>query len=529
MNVMTDQQRQSVTDTALIEVLAETDHWDHDIDADGITVEEFLCNCFADENFSATGTIRECCTEYTKNGKNEKLQVLCSAYLENENFRNTVIVDIDKSNGAMVTKTFGKEPKDTMYTVAFCGTRGAHLEWPDNAEGLIHESSAAQRSAADYFDMMSSRFDEDAKIVVTGHSKGGNKAQYVTMFANNRGLIDDCVALDGQGFSKRAMEAMQNHTDYEAQRDKITLVCGSDDYVHVLGERLAKANKTFYVEGGYYQEGLEHIEKDHLVQYMFQNENGVFSAKLKADAEQGVLGAFAEKLYDRLAETYSPEEFATLAHTAMDLISNGLDVNKLLVPLEPLIPTIKEVLTNTPEGKQFVIQLNDLKLSVSLDLDLATLAKLGLGIVYYGLFEGQVLSFLDDVKFDLWLRYGIGPSPYTTTGNEIASRNEQLVVDTDVLSACASQLRQLQGKANEISKDLKLAFGAKRGYQSDSDIVIGGIVDTFHRDWSDLEAAQSSLSEAAKGMKHIAKALDSMRGFMEDAETTATKYGRSGG
>lgn len=53
---------------------------------------------------------------------------------------------------------------------------------------------------------------------MSGHSKGGNKAQYVTMFSQNRDVIDTCVALDGQGFSDSAMEAMQEHDDFEQQQ-----------------------------------------------------------------------------------------------------------------------------------------------------------------------------------------------------------------------------------------------------------------------------------------------------------------------
>jgi len=244
----------------------------------------------------------------------------------------------------------------------------------------------------------------------------------------------------------------------------------------------------------------------------------------------------------------NPKEFEIVACTLMNLI-DGADVsldaiNRLFAYAGSLL---NEILFHTPEGALFretltqefisnkamqsdalfIALLSFIVLCEETAHDLLDVASFG--HKYFEIKDSFTKYIVDPIKYDLYASWGIGPSPYTTTGNDIASRNEQLVVDTDVLSACASQLRQLQGKANEISKDLKLAFGAKRGYQSDSDIIIGGIVDTFHRDWSDLEAAQSSLSEAAKGMKHIAKALDSMRGFLEDAETTATKYGRSGG
>ena len=40
-------------------------------------------------------------------------------------------------------------------------------------------------------------------ITVTGHFKGGNKAQYVTIVTDR---IGRCVSFDGQGFSKEFLE-----------------------------------------------------------------------------------------------------------------------------------------------------------------------------------------------------------------------------------------------------------------------------------------------------------------------------------
>ena len=56
-------------------------------------------------------------------------------------------------------------------------------------------------------------------VAVTGYSKGGNKAQYVTVVSANADLIDSCVALDGQGFSPEAVSFWKQYPDiYEDRR-----------------------------------------------------------------------------------------------------------------------------------------------------------------------------------------------------------------------------------------------------------------------------------------------------------------------
>ena len=53
-------------------------------------------------------------------------------------------------------------------------------------------------------------------IIVTGHSKGGNKAQYVTINSKYNDLIDKCFSFDGQGMSPEAIEAFINRHGKDA-------------------------------------------------------------------------------------------------------------------------------------------------------------------------------------------------------------------------------------------------------------------------------------------------------------------------
>lgn len=111
--------------------------------------------------------------------------------------------------------------------VVFWGTTG-HDEWYDNViaghESLI--GSKYQQRALEYLDKASEKYNN---ITVTGHSKGGNKAQFVTLMSD---VVDRCVAFDGQGFSKAFIDA---HADLiNAKKDLITLISADYDIVNAL-------------------------------------------------------------------------------------------------------------------------------------------------------------------------------------------------------------------------------------------------------------------------------------------------------
>lgn len=102
------------------------------------------------------------------------------------------------------------DPSTQTNYVVYRGTNDG--EWLDNAEGMTKEHTIQQERAANYFDKVAEKngWTQDDNIVVTGHSKGGNKAQYVTMAANYRDLIDTAYPIDGQGFSQEAIDSWKS-------------------------------------------------------------------------------------------------------------------------------------------------------------------------------------------------------------------------------------------------------------------------------------------------------------------------------
>lgn len=139
------------------------------------------------------------------------------------------------------------------YYVAYRGTGDGR--WCDNGRGMTAPSTQMQQAAADYFDKVAKEYLLEAKangktVTVTGHSKGGNEAQYVYMAATHEGIIDNCYSLDGQGFSKAAVRNFQRKYG-DRYDDKIAgmySICGENDYVHDCGIPVIPKENTYFVE-----------------------------------------------------------------------------------------------------------------------------------------------------------------------------------------------------------------------------------------------------------------------------------------
>ena len=212
---------------------------------------------------------------------------------------------------------------DSRVSVAFRGTGDG--EWIDNGEGLsgipeenvytsfshfgnVTESISVKKDyatdqqveALNWFNKVASKekWNTDTKITVSGHSKGGNKAQFVTMHSD---LIDDCYSFAGQGFSPEALRFMKNQygEDYERRRERIYSFSADNDYVNVLGNRLVPQKHIYYIQS---KSGIHNMEA------MLDNRG-----RLRQQCNQGRLSAYAEKLSkDLMKMNPSVRQYATL-------------------------------------------------------------------------------------------------------------------------------------------------------------------------------------------------------------------------
>lgn len=121
------------------------------------------------------------------------------------------------------SKAYCFTDKDGGVYVAFKGTDGSE-EWIDDALGLYMSDTPYQKYALDYIEGLP--YDH---IKVVGHSKGGNKAQYVALLSDK---VDGCVSMDGQGFSKEFID--KYWAEIEKNACKLKCYSYSDDFVHIL-------------------------------------------------------------------------------------------------------------------------------------------------------------------------------------------------------------------------------------------------------------------------------------------------------
>ena len=270
------------------------------------------------------------------------------------------------------------------YYVAYRGT--GEGRWADNGDGMTAESTQMQRAAASYFDSVAEKYLTDAhargaEVIVTGHSKGGNESQYVTVAADYEYLIDRCYSFDGQGFSEKAVasfRARYGEEYYERQLDKMYAVCGENDFVHGLGHVIIPPSRTYYVPttgsgmtawhhicnmigvtaagaASYAGLGWERAQDGgylHGTQGSVGELTKVLSAEMMAMDEEDLHGTAVALMWgiDYFCMAENREEWEMLgdvdlkASDFVDLIAHGA-------------PAVAEVLTETPEGRKVLRQL----------------------------------------------------------------------------------------------------------------------------------------------------------------------------
>ncbi len=158
--------------------------------------------------------------------------------------------------------------------VAFRGT--AEYEWKDNFLGGAATdaedgvSTQYQIKALEWYQGLELEEEGYAAITVVGHSKGGNKAKYITLMDTS---VTRCVSFDGQGFSDEFYEHYEKEiarrqyavTNYNVEYDFVNLLLNDvgetvfcKGYDYGKGKLLeAHCPNTFF---RFDEEGNAHIE-----------------------------------------------------------------------------------------------------------------------------------------------------------------------------------------------------------------------------------------------------------------------------
>lgn len=198
-----------------------------------------------------------------------RLRVFKAALHHQKSLAVSKIRDVAASKSGLTACSF-VDPAGVV-SVAFRGTGDG--EWIDNGEGLsgvaeentyltygkdgeIAEQNRVpfdyatdqQVQALNWFYKIVSKnaWDKHTPIIVSGHSKGGNKAQFISIHTD---LVSRCYSFNGQGFSPEALSAFKLRfpSSFSERAQRIFSFCAENDYVNVLGLSLVPKEQVFYL------------------------------------------------------------------------------------------------------------------------------------------------------------------------------------------------------------------------------------------------------------------------------------------
>ncbi len=130
-----------------------------------------------------------------------------------------------------------KDKNENQAIVAFQGTASIE-EWKDNIRGMFESDTKAQKEAFIFFESL-----KENEILVTGHSKGANKAKHVTILSEKD---VHCVAIDGQGFSQYFLDKYKEKILKRGER--IIQYSASKDFIHPLMQDIPNAKQRYIKE-----------------------------------------------------------------------------------------------------------------------------------------------------------------------------------------------------------------------------------------------------------------------------------------
>lgn len=233
-----------------------------------------------------------------------RFRILKNAIERNTFIANSEIGNFTRSIRGLTACSFTNAKGEVF--VVFRGTGKG--EWIDNGEGLsgVPETNTyityeqdtneisrktvkndyateQQVEALNWFNNIcgKNRWDESTGICISGHSKGGNKAQFVAI---NSDLVAECYSFNGQGFSPEAIASFKKQygANFEIRRQNIYSFATENDFINVLGKQLVPNNQVYYFESSF---GLHYLE-------WMLDKDGRFNRR----CEQGELSKYVETL-----------------------------------------------------------------------------------------------------------------------------------------------------------------------------------------------------------------------------------------
>lgn len=152
--------------------------------------------------------------------------------IDNPNLTNLkVMAYTSQPDNGLVAYCFSDLTPDSAI-IAFRGTTG--IGWVDNIKGGFLTDTPQQLKALEFFHTVDAAFNFK-HYTLTGHSKGGNNSQYITIVDGNK--INRCVTFNSQGFSAEFIRKYA--TAIRTNQNKIIAYESAWDVVNILLNSIA--------------------------------------------------------------------------------------------------------------------------------------------------------------------------------------------------------------------------------------------------------------------------------------------------
>ncbi|AWK51831.1 hypothetical protein DIC82_12745 [Clostridium beijerinckii] len=213
--------------------------------------------------------------------KSEWINIL-EQIINKPNLKKLIIKNVDNYKYGMRFVCFADEENNA--TVVFRGTTTIK-EWDDNGKGAYEFDTVEQIDALNYINSL-----DYNNITVTGHSKGGNKAQYVTVLSPK---IMSCISVNGQGFSNEFVNKYKE--EININKSKIIGINSKYDYVNCLFNSIE--GRCHYIQTDFQINPLYYHKCNILL-----DENGVLKQNTNKATISKIINDFSISLISDLPE-----------------------------------------------------------------------------------------------------------------------------------------------------------------------------------------------------------------------------------
>ena len=254
--------------------------------------------------------------------------------------------------------------------VHFYGTPDGY--WGENSAAAGGPPSSVQQESLRFFNATIERLLKNGtltgKVYVTGHSQGGNNAQFVTILSPYADLIDTCVSLNGPGFSNQfevdSIHDLGGQEAYDERRSKIYGIYTDVDFASAYAQKdIIDPNNIMFIEQSNHAPEDKQLYSDnplfwfHAAGYMVhRDESGNYV--LNPESQSSAFRELIIRLTREIYANYNDDESRRLIEILLGGIAEGatggdylgnLSTNDFEYLIHSLFPVLITVLHKNPD------------------------------------------------------------------------------------------------------------------------------------------------------------------------------------